>query len=458
MKRILVATDLSSRSELAVMRAAALAKARNAELTVLNVLDDDQPPVLIAPQRLAIANLLEVNGQALKERLGVESKAIVRVGDPVVVINAVAEEIGADLLVMGAHRHTPLRDLFIGTTLERVVRNAKIPVLRAAGAPEEEYRRVLLALDFSPTSTRAVQMAGQLGFLDAASLTALHAFEPFAKGMMRYSGIKEDRVEHYVDQEELKANVELRDYVAGLGLGREDIQLRVGEGLPINVIMTEVRRQAPQLTVLGTQGLGGEQHGGAQGQPQRRVLQRGHFLAQVDLLFLAVVWQHPGQADEGGDADQGHHPEGRAPAGFLAERGTQRHAEHVGQGQAGEHQGHGGSAAVRRHQAGGDHRADAEEGAMAERGDDPRQHQQAVVGGHRAEQVADDEDAHQREQGFLALQAGGGHGHQRGAEGHGEGVAADQPAGAGNGYPQVAGDLRQQAHDDEFGGTDGKGG
>ncbi|MFX8984492.1 universal stress protein, partial [Acinetobacter baumannii] len=35
MKRILVATDLSSRSELAVMRAAALAKARNAELTVL---------------------------------------------------------------------------------------------------------------------------------------------------------------------------------------------------------------------------------------------------------------------------------------------------------------------------------------------------------------------------------------------------------------------------------------
>jgi len=95
---------------------------------------------------------------------------------------------------------------------------------------------------------------------------------------------------------------------------------------------------------------------------------------------------------------------------------------------------------------------------MAERGDDPRQHQQAVVGGHRAEQVADDEDAHQREKGFLALQAGGGHGHQRGAEGHGEGVAADQPAGAGNGYPQVAGDLRQQAHDDEFGGTDGKGG
>ncbi|MGC3736914.1 universal stress protein, partial [Pseudomonas aeruginosa] len=63
--------------------------------------------------------------------------------------------------------------------------------MRAAGAAEEEYCRVLQALDFSPTSTRAVEMAGQLGFLDAASHPALHAIEPFAKRMMRYSGINE---------------------------------------------------------------------------------------------------------------------------------------------------------------------------------------------------------------------------------------------------------------------------
>ncbi|MGA4817047.1 hypothetical protein ACPA9J_28565 [Pseudomonas aeruginosa] len=151
-----------------------------------------------------------MNGQALKERLGVESKAIVRVGDPVVVINAVAEEIWRRPAGDGrAPAQRAAQDLFIGTTLERVVRNAKIPGAargRCAGRgvpPGAAGAGLLADLD-----ARGVQMAGQLGFLDAASLTALHAFEPFAKGMMRYSGIKEDRVEHYVDQEELKANVE----------------------------------------------------------------------------------------------------------------------------------------------------------------------------------------------------------------------------------------------------------
>lgn len=62
MRRILVTTGLSSHSGLAVMRAVALTRARNAELTVLSMLDDDQPSVLVVPQRLTIANLLGVNG------------------------------------------------------------------------------------------------------------------------------------------------------------------------------------------------------------------------------------------------------------------------------------------------------------------------------------------------------------------------------------------------------------
>ncbi|MCY1430137.1 hypothetical protein D9M71_460770 [compost metagenome] len=162
------------------------------------------------------------------------------------------------------------------------------------------------------------------------------------------------------------------------------------------------------------------------------------------------------QADQRHHADDGHHPEGRTPAGSLAERGAQRHAEDVGQGQAGEHQGDGGSLAVGRHQTGGDHRTDAEEGAVAERGDHPGEHQQAVVGGHRAEEIADDEDAHQHQQGAFARQPCGKQRHDRRAERHAEGIAADQPAGAGNGHAEIGGNIGQQPHDDEFRGADGK--
>ena len=40
-----------------------------------------------------------------------------------------AEADGADLVVMGSHRKQFLRDIFIGTTIARVIRGGKYPVL-----------------------------------------------------------------------------------------------------------------------------------------------------------------------------------------------------------------------------------------------------------------------------------------------------------------------------------------
>ncbi|MCY1444520.1 hypothetical protein D9M71_609980 [compost metagenome] len=94
---------------------------------------------------------------------------------------------------------------------------------------------------------------------------------------------------------------------------------------------------------------------------------------------------------------------------------------------------------------------------MAQGGDHPGEHQQVVVAGHRTQQVADDEHAHQRNQRRFARQARGGQGHERRADGHAQGVTGDQPAGAGNRYTQVCRHIGQQTHDDELGGTDGEG-
>lgn len=84
----------------------------------------------------------------MKECFGVEFKVIVWVGDLVVVINVVVEEIGVDLLVMGVYWYMLLCDLFIGIILEWVVCNVKILVLCVVGVLEEEYCWVLLVLDF----------------------------------------------------------------------------------------------------------------------------------------------------------------------------------------------------------------------------------------------------------------------------------------------------------------------
>jgi len=50
-------------------------------------------------------------------------------GQPAQVVVDAAAEIGADLIVMGSHRHTVLGDALLGTTTHRVLHSSTVPVL-----------------------------------------------------------------------------------------------------------------------------------------------------------------------------------------------------------------------------------------------------------------------------------------------------------------------------------------
>ena len=56
-------------------------------------------------------------------------RIILRTGDPAGSIIAVAEELPADLIVMPTHGHQGIAHLIVGSVAERVVREAKRPVL-----------------------------------------------------------------------------------------------------------------------------------------------------------------------------------------------------------------------------------------------------------------------------------------------------------------------------------------
>ena len=59
-------------------------------------------------------------------------------GEPALVILAVAQETGADLIVMGTHGRTGLRRLLMGSVAEQVVRKASCPVLTIRTPPATE--------------------------------------------------------------------------------------------------------------------------------------------------------------------------------------------------------------------------------------------------------------------------------------------------------------------------------
>ena len=71
-KTILVATDSSSRSDRAVRRATLLAKELGASLSLVHVVDDDQPGRIVDAEREAAAAVLHDQARSLREIDGVD--------------------------------------------------------------------------------------------------------------------------------------------------------------------------------------------------------------------------------------------------------------------------------------------------------------------------------------------------------------------------------------------------
>src|SRR5690606_36064331 len=139
--------------------------------------------------------LLEAQAAALRQNLGSDPALLLRIGDPFQEILRAAEDGSADLIAMGSHRKSILRDVFVGTTIERVIRIGEYPVLmvnRPLGGP---YRRVLVAVDFSETSAHAVRSAHTLGLLEGTEVTLAHAYDSLVRAQMLYAGIQRERFE-----------------------------------------------------------------------------------------------------------------------------------------------------------------------------------------------------------------------------------------------------------------------
>jgi nucleotide-binding universal stress UspA family protein len=83
-----------------------------------------------------------------------------------------------DLIVMGTHGRTGITRLLLGSVAEKVVRHAPCSVLvaRPNGEPAE-FRHLLVPIDFSDYSKRAVEEAGDLASRSGALVTLLHVIE-----------------------------------------------------------------------------------------------------------------------------------------------------------------------------------------------------------------------------------------------------------------------------------------
>jgi nucleotide-binding universal stress UspA family protein len=135
---ILLATDGSEEAQLASTTAADLAEKTDSELHVLTV-GPDYPLYELPEHPAEFEDVLRENRRRAKEVLEQQAKRIEESGVSVKEIHllegradeeivALAEEIGAGLIVLGSRGHGKLRRTLLGSVSDAVVRHAHCPV------------------------------------------------------------------------------------------------------------------------------------------------------------------------------------------------------------------------------------------------------------------------------------------------------------------------------------------
>ena len=251
LNHIMLATDFSTRSDRALRRATMLAREHGAALSLVHVIDDDQPAHLIRAQTTASRVMLQEVARTIAEFDGVPADITIQVGDVFSNILEASEQVGADLIVLGAHRRQ-LRDIFVGTTAERIIVRSRIPVLMAAGVPASPYARTLIALDTEEQSRSVVERVHALAILRDSEIVAMHAFDAPARGMMQRAMSEREAVDQYVASEELRASRELAGLVAGTGLRTAQRKLSPVKGSAARAIMKCALDEDAALIVVGT--------------------------------------------------------------------------------------------------------------------------------------------------------------------------------------------------------------
>lgn len=252
MKNILVATDLSERSDLAMDRAALLAKQMNALLHIVYVIDDEiSSTIALTIQENASVELRrQIKESPLFE--GVKTKIYVEFGHPWRMITELAEHHRADLLVLGAHRNRGLRELFSGTTLHRVAKACKVPLLVAIGRATGPYKKVIVGVDFSECARHATDLASRIS--PETPLTLIHSYHIPFKSFTERGGKHGNILIREKKRLESEIRSHLMDFVGTLTNPHEDDIAIMKEGGPVAVLQAEAAARHADLICVGSHG------------------------------------------------------------------------------------------------------------------------------------------------------------------------------------------------------------
>ncbi|MFA5516772.1 MAG: universal stress protein [Desulfuromonadales bacterium] len=255
MKSILLATDIAPETDRALERAINLATTLSAKLHILHVSPEKSFSLAKKPAdtlRRGAEVILREYLQGYGELQNLKPTVKVIDGREVYLeIVQYAEKVKAGLIVMGMHGKASVRDMFAGTTIERVIRKGIKPVLMVRNKPQGDYGSILVGTDFSAGSKQAFHVA--LEVASKGSFHLVHSYDipetDIGAKIERFAG---DVIVQCENNEMEKFIKESRSRLKKSGIAPERFHPRVVQGAAFSCLMREAKNINAELIAIGT--------------------------------------------------------------------------------------------------------------------------------------------------------------------------------------------------------------
>ena len=254
-KNIVLAFDDSRFSRAALIEAMHWAEQHDSRVTIVHAVFFDNEEFSFSPGRLD--DRLQRGRGACERAVGegsnefeVEVNYLIRQGEPHEVITTVADELGADLIVMGTHGRKGMRKMFMGSVTAAVIAEAPCDVLVVKKPCEEcngEYRNILVPFDNSELSRKAVTHLGAIANSHEIAATIIYV-------VPRYEELGFFKTDSMRQQVRTQAD---KIVLAGEKIASEsgiNVNTAVEEGRAAEEIITMARGLGSDLIVIGSHG------------------------------------------------------------------------------------------------------------------------------------------------------------------------------------------------------------
>lgn len=251
LERILLATDLSEKSDNILANAIELATTFNSKINLIHVLPNDIKNEKVKPLLIeaSISRLDELNEHIKSKGLQTE-KPILKYGSFIEKIVSTAKEINANVIFIGAGEKSNKGAFHLGTTTENIIRKTKRPVWVVKNDKPLKIANILCPVDFSKESGRALKNAIIIARKVNAKLTIISANQLVYTGSLSLKIDMEDQDNFvYLDHEK-----EFQSFLEKFKLSDLEWEKQVYLGDPADTIIKAIEINKIDLLFMGTRG------------------------------------------------------------------------------------------------------------------------------------------------------------------------------------------------------------